>query len=140
MQVELRCRNKRKMQLQPRLVRRCQKLSGNTIITAQINTQDMDIYADSTLQLKCDCSAPGADYQESIYPRENYIVPRQTSSSPSEISAHFLFNKVLPGKTTFLIMRGCRVWPLSSCLLSEALFDEGPSMGPTQEGKGCCGP
>lgn len=26
------------------------------------------------------------------------------------------------------------------CVLSEAPFDEGPSTGPTQEGKGRCGP
>lgn len=37
---------------------RCQKLSGNTVITAQIDTQDMGAYADGTLQLNVIAALP----------------------------------------------------------------------------------
>lgn len=136
MQVELSCRNKRKLQLQPLQVLNVRSSAGwYHYCSNRSITRTCDVYANVTLELKNviavlpSCTIRNLFTQDRItyYP----YYRGQTSSSPFEISAHFLFNRGVPGKTNTPLLTSIHVqlWPLGGgrcCTFREALFDGKP--------------
>lgn len=62
----------------------------------------MDVYANVTLELKNVITVPSRCTVRNLFTQERITYYRgQTSPSPFEISAHFLFNRAVPGKTNF---------------------------------------
>lgn len=118
--VELSFRNKRKMQLQPLQVLQCQKFNRVTHHYCRYRsiTRTRDVYDDVTSEFTNVIAVLPSCTIRSLFTQERityYPYYRgQTSSSPFEISAHFLFNRGVPGKTNapLLTSTHAQLWAL----------------------------